>query len=241
VVSLDFHFSRAVTVRGVSSLSWLSNIEKIRSVSTSILVVGVIGAPTNFSSSRSSSTGAPGAGSRDNKSGASFCIPGTCIVLKSKLASCSDQCVHFKFLSLALYNQVSAEFSVKSSKRRVSRYGRNLSVAQITARHSRSTAAYLVCVSLNFLLASPVTRGIPGSAYGIPFENPQTLPTKSEFPLFQIICWDSRNGINRESFPSNAISPRECLRNSLWESPLTLPSLNFRSFKLYLLRLQKRN
>jgi len=137
-------------VSGVATLTWLSNIERIRSDSGSTLVVGT---PTNFSSSRSSSTGAPGAESRDNKSGASFCIPGTCTVLKSKLASCSDQRVNFEFLSLALYNHVSAELSVRSSKRRVSRYGRNLSVAQITARYSRSTSAYLVCVSLNFLLA----------------------------------------------------------------------------------------
>jgi len=137
----------------VLSLSWLFPIEKIRSDSRSKSVVGVVGAPTNFSSSRSLSMVGPGTGSRDNKSGASFCIPGTCAVLKSKLASCNDQRVNFEFLSLALCYHVSAELSVRSSKRRAYRYGRNLSVAQIIDKHSRSTTAYLFCVSLNFLLA----------------------------------------------------------------------------------------
>jgi len=153
VASSDCHFPSVVAVSGVSSLPWSSCIEKMWSLSKSKLVVGVVGGPINFSSSRSSSMGVPSTGSRDSKSGASFCFPGTCTVLKSKLVSCSDQRVNFEFLSLALCNHVSAELSVRSSKRRVSRYGRNFSIAQIIAKHSRSTAAYRVCVSLNFLLA----------------------------------------------------------------------------------------
>jgi len=54
---------------------------------------------------------------------------------------------------LARCNHVSAELSVNRSKRWASRYDINLSVAQIIARHSCSTAVYLVCVSLNFMLA----------------------------------------------------------------------------------------
>jgi len=70
-------------VRGLSLLSWFSNVEKTLLASGSILFVGVIGTPTNFSSSRSSSTGGPGVGSRGNRSGASLTFPGTCTVLKS--------------------------------------------------------------------------------------------------------------------------------------------------------------
>jgi hypothetical protein len=110
----------------------------------------VVGAPTNLSSRPSSSNGGSWAGLRDNMSGPSFRTPGTCIVSISQFASWSGHLVSLEFLSFALCSQVNAALSVYSSNRSASRYGLNLFVAQIMAKHPRSTAAYI------FAAAGPV-------------------------------------------------------------------------------------
>ena len=119
--SSDCQVANVVVVGGASLLSWCAKVEKRLSVFGRPVVRGAVGTPTSFSSRASSFTGSPGLGSRDNKSGASLNLPGTCIVLKSKFDSCNDQRVNLEFLSFALCSHVSAALSVKSSKRRVSR------------------------------------------------------------------------------------------------------------------------
>jgi len=71
----------------------------------------------------------------------------------NKVPNCNAHRVGFLFLSLARFNHVNAELSVYSSKRRESRNGLNLSIAQIIPKHSRSTTPYRRWVSLSFLLA----------------------------------------------------------------------------------------
>jgi len=104
----------------------------------------------------------------------------------------------------------------------------------------------LLLICLELLIGTLVTQGIPRSAYGIPFGNPQILPTKSKFPLLRssskLLVGTPEKELTGSPFLVTQGIPGSAY-GIHFRNPQTLPwlqpNLNFCSFKLLAATIEK--